>query len=142
MLVDLAAPIDGSRDHIRGPEDAPVTLLEYGDFECPFCGRAEEVIRELLAGSGEVRYVWRHLPLNDVHPRAQLASEAAEAAAAQGEDAFWKYHDLLLERQDRSSRAISSAMRVSSASTSTGSPTASEPTPARRMSPRTSTAPI
>jgi Na+/H+ antiporter NhaA len=100
VIVDLAAPIDSTRDHIRGPEDAPVTLLEYGDFECPFCGRAEDVIRELLAGSGEVRYVWRHLPLNDVHPRAQLASEAAEAAAAQGEDAFWKYHDLLLERQD------------------------------------------
>jgi Na+/H+ antiporter NhaA len=100
VLVDLAAPIDSSRDHIRGPEDALVTLLEYGDFECPFCGRAEEVIRELLADFGEVRYVWRHLPLNDVHPRAQLASEAAEAAAAQGEDAFWKYHDLLLERQD------------------------------------------
>ena len=100
VLVDLAAPIDSSRDHIRGPENAPVTLLEYGDFECPFCGHAEDVIRELLADHGEVRYVWRHLPLNDVHPRAQLASEAAEAAAAQGEDAFWRYHDLLLERQD------------------------------------------
>jgi Na+/H+ antiporter NhaA len=98
VLIDLAAPVDSERDHIRGPEGALVTLIEYGDFECPFCGQAEDVIRELLAGSGDVRYVWRHLPLNDVHPRAQLASEAAEAAALQG--AFWEYHDLLLERQN------------------------------------------
>jgi protein-disulfide isomerase len=98
VLVDLAAPIDPERDHIRGPEEAPVTLLEYGDFECPFCGQAESVIRELLADFGDVRYVWRHLPLNDVHPRAQLASEAAEAAAEQG--AFWELHDLLLARQE------------------------------------------
>ena len=75
-----------------------MTLLEYGDFECPFCGQAESVIRELLADFGDVRYVWRHLPLNDVHPRAQLASEAAEAAAEQG--AFWELHDLLLARQE------------------------------------------
>jgi protein-disulfide isomerase len=98
VIVDLAAPVDPDRDHIRGPEKAPVTLVEYGDFECPFCGQAEDVIRELLADFGDVRYVWRHLPLNDVHPRAQLAAEAAEAAAAQG--AFWELHDLLLDRQD------------------------------------------
>jgi protein-disulfide isomerase len=76
-----------------------VTLLEYGDFECAYCGRAEEVIRELLLASGsDARYVWRHLPLNDVHPWAQMAAEAAEAAAAQG--AFWEMHDRLLGRQD------------------------------------------
>ncbi|HEY5295853.1 MAG TPA: Na+/H+ antiporter NhaA [Gaiellaceae bacterium] len=97
-IVDLAVPVDPERDHIRGPEEAPVTIVEYGDFECPFCGQAEPVIRELLRDAGDVRYVWRHLPLNDVHPRAGLASEAAEAAADQG--AFWELHDLLLERQD------------------------------------------
>ena len=73
--------------------------MEYGDFECPYCGQAESVVRELLAGRGDVRYVWRHLPLNDVHPHAQFAAEAAEAAADQG--AFWDMHDLLLRHQDR-----------------------------------------
>jgi Na+/H+ antiporter NhaA len=97
-IVDLAAPVDPERDHIRGPEDAPVALVEYGDFECPYCGKAEPVVRELLAGYGDVSYVWRHLPLNDVHPNAQLAAEASEAAAAQG--AFWDMHDLLLDHQD------------------------------------------
>ena len=75
-----------------------VTLLEYGDLECPYCGQAETVIRELLNDMGEVRYVWRHLPLNDVHPHAQMAAEAAEAAAAQGK--FWEMHDSLLSHQD------------------------------------------
>ena len=96
-IVDLAAPVDPGRDHIRGPEDAAITLVEYGDFECPYCGIAEPAIRELLADRADVRYVWRHLPLNDVHPYAQLAAEAAEAAAAQG--AFWPMHDLLLTHQ-------------------------------------------
>jgi Na+/H+ antiporter NhaA len=98
VLIDLAAPVDPDRDHIRGSEDAPVTLVEYGDFECPYCGQAEPVIRELLSDFGDLRYVWRHLPLNDVHPRAQLAAEGAEAAAEQG--AFWEMYDLLLNRQD------------------------------------------
>ncbi len=98
-IVDLAVPVDPERDHIRGPEDADVTLLEYGDLECPYCGQAETVIRELLLDFGELRYVWRHLPLNDVHPQAQLAAEAAEAAAAQGR--FWEMHDALLAHQDR-----------------------------------------
>ena len=98
VIVDLAAPVDQRRDHIRGPQDAPVTVVEYGDFECPYCGQAEPVIRDLLAGYGDVRYVWRHLPLSDVHPQAQLAAQAAEAAA--GQDAFWQMHDLLLGRQD------------------------------------------
>lgn len=97
-IIDLAAPVDPERDHIRGPARAPVTVVEYGDFECPYCGQAEDVIRELLAGHGDVRYVWRHLPLTDVHPQAQMAAQAAEAAAEQG--AFWEMHDLLLERQD------------------------------------------
>jgi protein-disulfide isomerase len=97
-LLDLAHPADGERDHVRGPLDAPITLVEYGDFECPYCGRAEPVVREVLAGSADVRYIWRHLPLVDVHPRAQLAAEAAEAAAEQG--AFWEMHDLLFAHQD------------------------------------------
>ena len=97
-LVDLLDPPDPSRDHVRGPDDAPVTLVEYGDFECPHCGRAEPAVRELLEGRTDIRYIWRHLPLVDVHPHAQLAAEAAEAAGRQ--DAFWEMHDLLLHRQD------------------------------------------
>ena len=98
VITDLGAPVDPGRDRIRGPARAPVTIVEYGDFECPYCGQAEPVLRELLTGHGDVRYVWRHLPLGDVHPHAQLAAEAAEAAAAQG--AFWEMHDLLLRHQD------------------------------------------
>jgi Na+/H+ antiporter NhaA len=97
VILDLDTPVDPDRDHIRGPVDAPVTVVEYGDFECPYCGQAEPVMRELLADLGDVSYVWRHLPLNDVHPRAQLAAEAAEAAAEQG--AFWEMHDRLLDHQ-------------------------------------------
>jgi Na+/H+ antiporter NhaA len=98
-LIDLSEDVDPERDHIRGGEDALVTLVEYGDYECPFCGQAEVVVRELLVSFGdELRYVWRHLPLNDVHPDAQLAAEAAEAAAAQGD--FWGMHDKLLAHQD------------------------------------------
>jgi Na+/H+ antiporter NhaA len=96
-IVDLATAVDARRDHIRGPANAPVTLVEYGDFECPNCGQAEPIVRNLLADYGDVRYVWRHLPLTDVHPNAQLAAEASEAAAKQG--AFWGMHDLLLDHQ-------------------------------------------
>jgi Na+/H+ antiporter NhaA len=99
-LLDLAEDVDPDRDHIRGSGDAPVTLVEYGDYECPYCGRAEAVIRELLDEFGDdLRYVWRHLPLNDVHPNAQNAAEASEAAAAQ--DAFWEMHDKLIHNQDQ-----------------------------------------
>jgi Na+/H+ antiporter NhaA len=98
-IIDLAEEVDPERDHIRGPSQATVTLVEYGDFECPYCGRAESVVRELLASSeDEVRYVWRHLPLNDVHGSAQLAAEAVEAAHAQG--AFWEMYDSFLSHQD------------------------------------------
>ena len=96
-LADLAVPVDPERDHLRGPAEAPVTVVEYGDLECPYCGKAEPIVRELLADFGDVRYVWRHLPLSDVHPNAQPAAEASEASAAQG--AFWEMHDLLLEHQ-------------------------------------------
>jgi len=97
-IVDLAVPVDPDRDHIRGPMEADVTLLEYGDLQCPYCGQAEPVIRELLSELGDLRYVWRHLPLNDVHPQAQLAAEASEAAALQ--DRFWDMHDQLITHQD------------------------------------------
>jgi Na+/H+ antiporter NhaA len=98
-IIDLAGPVDDGRDHIRGPVDALVTLVEYGDFQCPYCGQAEEVIRQLLIEQGDdLRYVWRHLPLEDVHANAQLAAEATEAAGAQGK--FWHMHDELLAHQD------------------------------------------
>ena len=77
-LVDLYVDVDRERDHIRGRLEAPVTVVEYGDFECPYCGQAEPVLRELLRDFGDVRYVWRHLPLNDVHPNTQLAAEASK----------------------------------------------------------------
>jgi Na+/H+ antiporter NhaA len=96
-IIDLAVPVDPERDHMRGPDRVLVTLVEYGDYECPYCGQAEPVIRELLADYGDLRYVWRHLPLTDVHPHALLAAEGAEAAARQGK--FWEMHDQLLSHQ-------------------------------------------
>lgn len=96
----LVPPVDPDRDHIRGPVDAPMTLVEYGDFECPFCGRATGAVDEVLERLGDrVRYVFRHLPLVDVHPKAELAAEAAEAAGAQGR--YWEMHDRLYANQDR-----------------------------------------
>ncbi len=99
-LEDLSAAIDPEVDHIRGPIDAPVTLVEYGDFECPYCGRAEPILRDLLASEvgNDLRFVFRNLPLTDVHEHAELAAEAAEAAGAQGH--YWEMHDLLMEHQD------------------------------------------
>jgi Na+/H+ antiporter NhaA/predicted DsbA family dithiol-disulfide isomerase len=97
-LVDLYIEVDPIRDHIRGPLDAPVTVVEYADFECPYCGRAEPEVRKLLTEWGDVRYVFRHFPLSDVHPHAELAAEAAEAAAEEGR--FWAMHDLMYENQD------------------------------------------
>lgn len=95
----LADDVDPGRDHIRGPADAPLTLVEYLDFECPFCARATGVGRELREHFGdELRYVVRHLPLPDVHPHAERAAMAAEAAAAQGQ--FWQMHDLLFAHQE------------------------------------------
>lgn len=97
VLVPLVEP---DRDHIRGPVDAPLTLVEYSDFECPFCGRATGVVEELHERLGDrFRYVFRHVPLVDVHPHAELAAEAAEAAGAQGR--FWEMHDRLFAHRDR-----------------------------------------
>jgi protein-disulfide isomerase len=94
----LALPVSTSRDHIRGPVNAPITLLEYGDYECPYCGAAHLVVNELLSRTGdEVRFVFRNFPLTNIHPHAELAAEAAEAAGAQGK--FWEMHDVLYENQ-------------------------------------------
>ena len=98
MVLD--PPVDPARDHIRGPVDAPLTLVEYAGFQCPFCGRATGEIEALQERFGDdLRYVFRHLPLPDVHPDAELTAEAAEAAAAQGR--FWEMHDRLFAHQDR-----------------------------------------
>jgi len=103
--VDLANGVDSRRDHIRGTEDAPVTLVEYGDFQCPYCRQAESVVRELLEAFGDdLRLVWRHLPLSHLHPDAQLAAEAAEAAGAQG--AFWEMPRLRGARRARTGALI------------------------------------
>jgi len=97
-VTDLAVPVDPERDHIRGPKkDALITLVEYGDFECPYCGQAEPAVRELIREYGELRFVFRHLPLTEVHSHAQLAAEAAEAAGRQGK--FWEMHDMLMDHQ-------------------------------------------
>ncbi|NMO50111.1 thioredoxin domain-containing protein [Actinoplanes sp. TBRC 11911] len=98
-LIDLAEPVDDGYDHVRGAAHATVTVVEYGDFECPWTAMVGPTTDELLEGNADVRYVWRHLPLRDVHPRAQLAAEAAEAANGQG--AFWAMHELLLSHQNR-----------------------------------------
>ena len=95
----LDPPVDPARDHVRGPLDAPLTLVEFADFECPFCGRATGMVRELRRRFGDdLRYVVRHLPLVDVHPHAELAAQAMEEAAAQGR--FWEMHDKLFDHQD------------------------------------------
>jgi Na+/H+ antiporter NhaA len=97
-VTDLAVPVDPDRDHIRGPKKgALVTLVEYGDFECPYCGQAEPAVRDLIREYGELRFVFRHLPLTEVHSHAQLAAEGAEAAAIQGK--FWEMHDMLMDHQ-------------------------------------------
>ncbi|MEA2379785.1 MAG: Na+:H+ antiporter, NhaA family [Thermoleophilaceae bacterium] len=89
--------VDADRDHVRGAVGGRVTLVEYGDFQCPYCGDAYPVVLELLERFDWLRFVFRHMPLPDLHPRAPAAAEAAEAAAAQ--DAFWAMHDRLFENQ-------------------------------------------
>jgi protein-disulfide isomerase len=96
-LPQLTPPV-GDRDHIWGPADAPVTLVEYGDYECPYCGAAHPVVKELERMIGDrMRFVFRHFPLTAVHPHAEHAAEGAECAGAQGK--FWEMHDVLFEHQ-------------------------------------------
>ncbi|HTO52398.1 MAG TPA: thioredoxin domain-containing protein [Myxococcota bacterium] len=95
--AELAVPIRDS-DHVIGPASAPVTVVEYGDFQCPYCGSAHPIVKKLLHELGrEIRFVFRNFPLSTVHPHAEHAAEAAEAASAQG--LFWEMHDLLYENQ-------------------------------------------
>jgi protein-disulfide isomerase len=97
---ELVAPVDETRDHIQGPADAVVTLVQYGDYECPYCGEAYPIVKQVQARMGErLRFVFRNFPISTSHPHAEQAGEAAEAADAQGR--FWEMHDLLYERQNR-----------------------------------------
>jgi protein-disulfide isomerase len=94
----LTTPVDDGRDHVQGSASAPVTLVEYGDYECPYCGQAYPIVKDVQARIGEgLRFVFRNFPISTSHPHAERAAEAAEAAAAQGK--FWEMHDLLYERQ-------------------------------------------
>jgi protein-disulfide isomerase len=93
------APAVSEADHRQGPDDAPVTLVEYGDYECPHCGRAYPIVKEVQKILGRrMRFVFRNFPLAETHPHAARAAEAAEEAAAQGK--FWEMHDLLYEHQN------------------------------------------
>jgi protein-disulfide isomerase len=90
----------GADDHVRGPASAPLTLVEYGDYECPYCGPAYPIVKEVERILGDdLRSVFRNFPLSDIHPHAFQAAEAAESAAAQGR--FWEMHDRLFENQKR-----------------------------------------
>jgi len=96
--ANLKPPV-GPKDHMQGPPDAPVTLVECGDYECPYCGEAYPIVKAIQERLGDqVCFVFRNFPLTEVHPHAEEAAEAAEAAAAQGK--FWEMHDLLYENQD------------------------------------------
>jgi protein-disulfide isomerase len=94
----LTPPV-GERDHAAGSVDAPVTLVEYGDYECPYCGMAHPIVQKLQSALGkQLRFIFRNFPLNEAHPHARIAAQAAEAAGAQGK--FWEMHDMLFEHQD------------------------------------------
>jgi protein-disulfide isomerase len=96
----LALPVSEERDHIQGSPNAPATLVEYGDYECPFCGAAHRSVKAVQEVMGDsMRFVFRNFPITTAHPHAQQAAEAAEAAGAQGR--FWEMHDLLFENQHR-----------------------------------------
>jgi protein-disulfide isomerase len=96
----LTMPVTEERDHIQGPTEAAVTLVEYGDYECPYCGAAYPIIKEVQSRMGErLRFVFRNFPITTSHPHAEQAAESAEAAASQGR--FWQMHDLLYENQQR-----------------------------------------
>ena len=99
MRAVLSIPVN-KRDHVQGPETAPVTLVEYGDFECPHCAAAQVILKQVRKTMGdELRFVFRHFPLTQIHPHAESAAEASEAANALGQ--FWEMHDLLFENQSK-----------------------------------------
>ena len=98
-MTKLKTPVT-PRDHIQGPQDAPLTLLEYGDFECPHCGRAHPIVKAIQQQFGDqLRFVYRHFPLAQMHPHAESAAETSEYADAHKK--FWEMHDLLFENQDQ-----------------------------------------
>jgi len=108
--VVLAVEV-GEQDHVRGNRDAPLTLLEYGDYECPYCGRASPIVNQLRGQFGDrLRFVFRHFPQNSVHPHAAIAAQAVEAAGAQGK--FWEMHDMLFAHQDDLGDVVEYALRV------------------------------
>jgi protein-disulfide isomerase len=97
-VAELTVPVSEERDHTQGPADAPATLVQYGDYECPYCGEAYPIVKEVQRRMGDrLRFVFRNFPISTSHPHAEHAAEAAEAAGAQGR--FWEMHDLLYERQ-------------------------------------------
>ena len=103
-MATLKNPVT-SQDHVQGPEDAPATLVEYGDYQCPHCGHAHSVIKRIQKHFGkQLRFVFRNFPLNEIHPFAEAAAETAEFAAAHGK--FWEMHDLLFENQKRFSDSL------------------------------------
>ena len=99
-MPDLLTPPLGPDDHVEGPPDAPLELVMYGDFQCPFCTAAQPILRRVRDRlGGRLRFAFRHFPLSEVHPDAERAAEASEAAAAQG--AFWEMHDALYGNRGR-----------------------------------------
>jgi protein-disulfide isomerase len=97
-LAELTVPVSEERDHVQGSPDAPATLVQYGDYECPYCGEAYPIVQEVQRRMGDrLRFAFRNFPISTSHPHAEHAAEAAEAASAQGR--FWEMHDLLYERQ-------------------------------------------
>jgi len=94
----LSLPVNRNRDYIKGPDSASITLVEYGDYECPYCGQAYPIIKQIQDYFGDnIRFIFRNFPLTQVHPHDQRAQESAESAAAQHK--FWKMHDYLYEHQ-------------------------------------------
>jgi len=104
---DQPVPAVTDADHVRGPSAARVTIIEYSDFQCPFCARFHEVLKAAVTADPDVRWVYRHLPLSSVHPMARPAAEAAECASEQGR--FWEYADLLFQQQERLDDALLTA---------------------------------
>lgn len=103
-MATLKVPVTPA-DHQAGPANAPVTLVEYGDYECPHCGRAHPIVQKVRKHFGDrLRFVFRNFPLNESHPNAEAAAEVAEFAGARGK--FWEMHDLLFENQDRFSGPV------------------------------------
>ena len=97
-IKQLTVPVNIGSDHIRGSINAPITLVEYGDYECPYTAAAYPIVKEIMSQfADKIYFVFRNFPLNDIHPHAQVAAEAAEAAATQ--DKFWDMHDYLFEHQ-------------------------------------------